>query len=164
MYECMSSHLTCTHHISILHTHVNVFILPDQAEVVKKGFQMKVRQSSGAGKIVFRAVKNFNNIPHILEIRVFSFTRFLKFPFIVFGGCSSLRFFCVVVTSGGCKCLCMSLGLGTCGGSGWPPPSGSCCYWLIATPMSIAGETNLSRRFELTGNHLHYQFRYSGVL
>ena len=93
MYECMSSHLTCTHQISILHTHVNVCILPDQAEVVKKGFQMKVRQSSGAGKIVFRAVKNFNNIPHILEIRVFSFTRFLKFPFIVFGGCSSLRFF-----------------------------------------------------------------------
>ena len=107
MYECMSYHLTCTHHISILHTHVNVCILPDQAEVVKKGFQMKVRQSSGAGKIVFRAVKNFNNIPHILEIRVFSFTRFLKFQFIVFGGCSSLRFFFALLWTQGAASVCV---------------------------------------------------------
>eukprot|EP01035_Chromulina_nebulosa_P024478 gene24478-31876_t len=45
---------------------------------VRPGFEMKVRQNSGAGKIVFRTVKNFNNIPHILEIRVFSFTRGLQ--------------------------------------------------------------------------------------
>ena len=48
---------------------------------MKKGFEMKVRQNSGAGKIVFRTVRNFNNIPHILEIRVFSFTRFFNVRF-----------------------------------------------------------------------------------